>query len=453
MKMFCVLLVGLSAFVMSSASSPGEVRVTADRNSNEEATEEFKFKNVPSPTAKDAASKAVFTIVDGVRDGNGGEVSVLNDDKLPEEGDQPAANFFFQSRKETARLQVDLGNVIDVRQVNTYSWHPGARGPQVYSLYASDGKAAGFDARPKHGIDPAKCGWKLVANVDTRSKQDKPGGQYGVSISDSGAAVGKYRYLLFSFSRTDDAEPFSATFYSEIDVIDGNAPAQEAIKPAVGGPGLQVVEADGGKYRISIDSTEAPDLTEWAGKELAPVVKEWYPKLVMLLPSDGYEAPKKVKIVFSRDYKGVAATGGTRIRCSAEWYRKNFKGEGLGSIIHEMVHVVQQYGLAKQKNPKAIQVPGWLTEGITDYIRWYIYEPQSHGARVSKDRAAKVHYNDSYRVTANFLDWVTGKYEKDLIVKLNATIRDGKYSEDVWKQFTGHTAAELEAEWKQDLAK
>ena len=205
MKSSYMLVAGLSALVISVSSSSGDVRVTMDRNSNEDATEEFKFKSVPSPSAKDAASKAVFTIVDGARDGNGGDLAVLHDDKLPEDGDQPAANFFFQSRKESARLQVDLGNVIDVKQVNTYSWHPGARGPQVYSLYASDGKGAGFDARPKNGIDPVKCGWTLVATVDTRSKLDKPGGQYGVCISDSAAVIGKYRYLLFICSRTYDA--------------------------------------------------------------------------------------------------------------------------------------------------------------------------------------------------------------------------------------------------------
>lgn len=50
-----------------------------------------------------------------------------HDGKLPSEEDQPAANFFFNAGTEGGRIVVDLGSVIDVKQVNTYSWHPGER--------------------------------------------------------------------------------------------------------------------------------------------------------------------------------------------------------------------------------------------------------------------------------------------------------------------------------------
>jgi hypothetical protein len=53
-------------------------------------------------------------------------------------------------------------------------------------------------------------------------------------------------------------------------------------------------------------------------------------------------------------------------------------------------------------------------------------------------------------VTANFLDWVTRKYDPDLAPKLNAAMRAGKYREDIWKERTTHTLEELGAEWKQD---
>ena len=45
----------------------------------------------------------------------------------------------------TQRLQVDLGSAIEIKQVNTYSWHAKERGPQVYALFGSDGTDAGFD--------------------------------------------------------------------------------------------------------------------------------------------------------------------------------------------------------------------------------------------------------------------------------------------------------------------
>jgi hypothetical protein len=117
--------------------------------------------------------------------------------------------------------------------------------------------------------------------------------------------------------------------------------------------------------------------------------------------------------------------------------------------VHEMVHVVQQYGRARRTNPQA-QIPGWLTEGIPDYLRWYKYEPQSHGA----DRLGpNAKYNDPYRPSANFLNYVSEKYDKEIVKKLNAAIRDGKYSDEIWKKETGKTADELGAEWKAQLGK
>ena len=39
--------------------------------------------------------------------------------------------------------------------------------------------------------------------------------------------------------------------------------------------GKQIVQSGGGKYQITIDTSETPDLKDWATANLAPVVKEW----------------------------------------------------------------------------------------------------------------------------------------------------------------------------------
>ncbi len=453
MKTLSTLILGASALLLSSVVSPAEVKTITDRNPNEAATAAFKFKNVPAPSRNDAATQARFTIVDGRRDPNGGGADILHDGKLPFEEDEPSANCFFSAGTDGGRLVVDLGSAIEIKQVNSYSWHPGTRGPQVYKLYASDGKAADFNAEPKKATDPVKCGWKWIASVDTRPKEGEAGGQYGASIADSAGAIGAYRYLLFDISRTEEADSFGNTFYSEIDVVDRNGPAPEIVEAPAAQPAKDIVEAEGGKYQITIDTSETPDLTEWARQELAPVVREWYPKLVKLLPSDGFEAPTKFSIVFSKNMQGVAATGGTRIRCAASWYRQNLKGEAVGSVLHEMVHVVQQYGRARRVNPNATRAPGWLTEGLTDYIRWFIYEPQTHGAEITRRNIARARYDASYRITANFMNWVTEKYDRDMLRQLNAALRGGTYTEDWWKQRTGHTVQELGDEWKQAMEK
>jgi len=205
-----VLLTGLAA--------RAEVTVNFEHKSVE-GSPDFKFKSVPAISTKDAATNAKFTIVSGERDMAGGGLDKLHDGKPPLAEDDPDNNFFFNAGTEGGRLQVDLGGVITIKQVNTYSCHVSTRAPQVYKLYASDGTAKDFNAAPKTGTDPEKCGWKLIAKVDTRPKSSE-GGQCGVSISNADGALGKYRYLLFDISRTEADDDYGNTFYSEIDVIE-----------------------------------------------------------------------------------------------------------------------------------------------------------------------------------------------------------------------------------------
>jgi hypothetical protein len=209
---------GLVVFAASSIRAA--VKVEVEHNDNDKATTDFKFKDIPAASKDDSATSAKFSIIDGERDPNGGDLDKLNDGKLPSEEDQPDENFFFNAGTEGGRIGVDLGKAIAIKQVNTYSWHPNTRGPQVYKFYASDGAAADFKADPKAGTDPEKCGWKLIATVDTRPKEGTGGGQYGVSVSDSEGPLGKYRYLLFDTSRTEADDQFGNTFYSEIDVVE-----------------------------------------------------------------------------------------------------------------------------------------------------------------------------------------------------------------------------------------
>jgi hypothetical protein len=444
-----------SIVLMFVSVSHAEIKVVTERNSNDNARSGFTFKNVPAPSQNDAATKATFTLVDGRRGGNGGDLAKLHDGKLPTEEDQPAENFFFGAGTAGGRLLVDLRATVAVKQINTYSWHANTRGPQVYQLYVGDANAAGFDAQPKKGTDPATCGWRLVAKVDTRPAGKEPGGQYGVSIGDSGGLIGKYRYLLFDIARTEETDPFGNTFYSEIDVVDPTTPPVVAAPAGtvVGEIRRETVETAGGTYQIVIDTSETPDLTEWAHRELAPVVREWYPKLVKILPSEGYEAPRKVSITFSANMRGVAATGGTRVRCAAGWFRQNLQGEAKGAVVHELGHVVQNYGLARRTNRNATRTPGWVVEGICDYIRWFLYEPQTHGADITARNIARARYDGNYRISANFIHWVTEKYDQDIVRKLNAAARAGKYNEDLWKTATGRTVQELGDEWKAEMEK
>ncbi|HZI33760.1 MAG TPA: basic secretory protein-like protein [Candidatus Binatia bacterium] len=436
-------VVAAGILLLSSWSAQAETTVLADHVNNDNATPEFAFKTVPSPSPNDAATAARFTLVDGTPDQNSGGLDKLHDGGLPGSEDRPAENFFFRAGTDGGRLQVDLGKAVTIRQINSYSWHPGTRGPQVYKLYASNGKADDFKAAPKTGTDPEQCGWKFIAAVDTEPKSGEGGGQYGVSIFNPDGNLGDFQYLLFDIKAIEHDDPFGNTFYSEIDVVDTNALVVARSVPS----GVFTFKTADGKCTITLNTAQAQALREWAEHTLAPALAEWYPKIVALLPSPGYAAPTHFSITL-KPMDGVAFTSGHRVVANSDWLQKEIGGEAVGSLVHEMVHVVQQFG------HNGVHNPGWLVEGSADYIRWFKYEPQSHGADIVWMRHLhhfSPHYNDSYRVTANFLNWISEKYDADIVGQMNAAMREGKYDDGLWKKYTGKTAPELGAEWKKDV--
>jgi hypothetical protein len=448
----CLYLGALVILTALAASVRADITVVTGHNTDDDATAAFKFRDVPRPSKH--GTPGTFTIVDGETDGNSGGLEKLNDGRVPTEEDQPDENFFFKANTPGGRLRLDLNQLKTIQQINTYSWHPNTRGPQVYKVYGATGAAPGFNSEPKRGTDPATCGWTLIASVDTCPKEGEPGGQYGVSIRASDGAVGDYRYLLFDCSPAETDDGFGNTFYSEINVL---GPGESAPAGAPSGEDHvemkpYVAHTTDGKYEITFDTSRAADLTEWATNKLAPVLLEWYPKIVAYLPSEGFEAPERFTVVV-RPGRGVADTSGTRVNVYTAWVKREMNGQAIGSVVHECVHVVQQYGYARRHNPHPAENPGYLVEGVADYYRFFKYEPQTKGAEIRKRSLATANYDRSYRVTANFLNWVSEKYDKDLVPQLNAAMREGNYSTNLWTKATGKTVQELNAEWKDDLKK
>jgi hypothetical protein len=192
------------------------------------------------------------------------------------------------------------------------------------------------------------------------------------------------------------------------------------------------------KFEYTIDTTDAPELKEWADK-LRPEIDVWYPRIVQYLPSDGYSAPKKFTITFKK-MDGVAYTSGTAVVGASAWFTKH--PDDQGAIIHELVHVVQQY--------RSRRNPGWLVEGVADYLRWFKYEPISKRPRPNPARAQ---YTDSYRVTGAFLEYIASTSDHEIAVRMNEAMREGRYSPDLWKEYTGKTVDELWADYIETLKK
>lgn len=144
---------------------------------------------------------------------------------------------------------------------------------------------------------------------------------------------------------------------------------------------------------------------------------------------------RTVKFVIDPAYKGVAETGDGIATYNPEWLKKN--PEDIDVVTHEVMHIVQDYRFDN---------PGWLTEGIADYVR-YVYGVNNVKSRWTlPNYKASQSYENAYRVTARFLVWVEKTKNKKVVDKLDAALRDGTYKPELWVKLTGKTVEEL---WKE----
>jgi Peptidase of plants and bacteria len=151
---------------------------------------------------------------------------------------------------------------------------------------------------------------------------------------------------------------------------------------------------------------------------------------------------RKVTFIIDPDYQGVAAASNAIIRYSPKWMLQN-PGD-IDVVTHEVFHVVQSY-------PRGAG-PGWLTEGITDYVR-YKFGVDNAGARWSMpDYNPKHSYTNSYRITARFLAWGENKVNRKLVDELDAALRTKTYTPELWVKLTGKTLDELWQAYAQNPA-
>ena len=169
-----------------------------------------------------------------------------------------------------------------------------------------------------------------------------------------------------------------------------------------------------------MDTSRAPDLANF-GARVKQTLEEWYPSLASYLTSPGFVDVQSIPIYFNPDYDGVAYTVGNRIVGAVDYYRSH--QDDVGSMIHEMVHVIQGY-----RNG-----PGWLVEGIADYVRYYIYEPNRQPGKPGPGN----NYTDGYGVTAYFLNYIVTRVRSDMIYWSNKDMREGTYADSIWPRLTG----------------
>jgi hypothetical protein len=187
---------------------------------------------------------------------------------------------------------------------------------------------------------------------------------------------------------------------------------------------------------VELDTSAVPELNEW-GLQAKALVEEWYPRIVNMIPTKGFEPPREIKITLRKSDQGIADTSGTHIRVSSGWIEKH--PEDIGLVFHELVHVIQNYGPTRQ---------GWLVEGIADYLRWAIYEGKPQSWFALPNRADG--YRQGYQVTAGFLLWLECDLAPGIVNKLNTALRTKRYEESIFEAETGMDIAALWANYQKD---
>ncbi len=188
---------------------------------------------------------------------------------------------------------------------------------------------------------------------------------------------------------------------------------------------------------FTIDVTDAPEMQEWTEK-VARICEKAYPMINEALPGERFRPATQITFTMKKDYDGVAFAQGNKIVGAVKFFKQH--PDDVGAIVHETTHVVQAY--------RGRGNPSWLVEGVADYVRFFKFEPQKR----RKPNARTARYDASYQTTADFLGYVTEKYDTELVVKLNQAMRSGQYKEELFKDLTGKTVQELGEEWKTALS-
>lgn len=190
-----------------------------------------------------------------------------------------------------------------------------------------------------------------------------------------------------------------------------------------------------GGYTLTFEC-KAPAFNSEISQKLIDTFFEVYPKLVKTYNK---KSTRQVAFVIDPDYDGVAATSNDRVVFSSK-YMTSHPGD-IDIVTHEVMHIVQAYG-------QRSGMPGWLTEGIADYVR-YAYGVDNAGAGWKlPDFKNEQSYRNSYRITARFFAWMEKSGYKGIVKKMDEIGRKNTYGKgEVWKTMTGKTLDELWTEY------
>lgn len=193
------------------------------------------------------------------------------------------------------------------------------------------------------------------------------------------------------------------------------------------------------EVKVNLDLAKTPDLSPFAVR-VEGTVALWYPYIADFLTSANFTPPQKIEIFLETGMKfgpfeAAYVTDDGIIIGNMDYYRAN--PHDIGSIIHEVTHIVQQY-----PSNETTSCPWWLTEGIADYVRYYKFERFDDWPL--KPTLEQL-YSDGYEVTAFFINYVVQQVREDIVYWINMACREGRYDQNhtIWINLTGKTLVDL----------
>ena len=144
-------------------------------------------------------------------------------------------------------------------------------------------------------------------------------------------------------------------------------------------------------------------------------------------------------IIYLFIYFATVTLGFFKLNILLYLYKQNYSGnvktEITGVLYHEMTHIWQWDG-----NGKA---PGWLIEGIADFVRLKAgYAPSDWAAPGQGNR-----WDDGYGVSARFLDYCNSLRNGTFVTELNMKMKNG-YSDVFFVQLLRKSVDRLWSDYK-----
>jgi len=199
----------------------------------------------------------------------------------------------------------------------------------------------------------------------------------------------------------------------------------------------KTVEMAGKKIKLTftVDLKGHQDLKPQVDEMKQLYFTQW-PKIVKMLNAPIDRTPTHLSLNFRESMGHPAHMAGTNMVIEGNHLRRH-PDDASGVFVHELTHFVQSY-------PGG--APGWFVEGAADYIRYKTF-PNSKWANQNKARTDKSKPLAAYWNSTAFLLWIEKMQKPNAVSHVSRLCKEGKYTEDVWKNLTGKSLKELVQEY------